>query len=61
LVGRAGGALKPGRHVAFDKQAPVANLYVEMLNLVGIPTTSFGDSHSSQFAGDLGGRLPGLV
>ncbi len=61
LAGRAGGALKPGRHVAFDKQAPMANLYVEMLNLVGIPTTSFGDSHSSQYAGDLGGRLPGLV
>jgi hypothetical protein len=61
LVGRAGGALKPGRHVAFDKQAPVANLYVEMLNLVGIPTESFGDSHTSQYAGSLNGRLPGLV
>jgi len=61
LVGGAGGALKPGRHLAFEKQAPMANLYVEMLNLVGIPTRSFGDSHSSRFAGDLGGRLPGLV
>ena len=61
LAGRAGGALRPGRHVGFDKPAPVANLYVEMLNLVGIPTASFGDSHSSQYAGDLDGRLPGLV
>ncbi len=37
LAGRAGGALRPGRHLAFDKGAPVANLYVEMLNLVGAP------------------------
>ena len=39
----------------------MANLYVEMLNLVGAKTDSFGDSHTSQFAGDLNGRLPGLV
>ena len=61
LAGKAGGALKPGRHLAFDKQAPMANLYVELLNLFGIPTTTFGDSQTSRFAGDLNGRLPGLV
>ncbi len=61
LAGKAGGALKPGRHLAFDKQAPMANLYVELLNLLGIPTTAFGDSHTSRFAGDFNGRLPGLV
>ncbi len=61
LVGGAGGKLHGGRHVALEKKAPVANLYVEMLNLVGAPATSFGDSHTSELAGDLNGRLPGLV
>ena len=59
LAGRAGGALQPGQHLALGK-APMANLYVELLNLVGVPTTSFGDSHTSRVAGDLNGRLPGL-
>lgn len=61
LAGRAGGKLRPGRHLAFDKKAPMSNLYVEMLNVMGIPTESFGDSHTSRFAGSLNGRLPGLV
>ena len=61
LAGRAGGALKPGQHLAFDKKAPMANLYVELLNLLGVETKSFGDSHTSRFAGNLNGRLPGLV
>lgn len=61
LAGRAGGGLKAGRHLAFDKKAPMSNLYVELLNLLGVPTTSFGESHTSRFAGDLDGRLPGLV
>ena len=53
--------MKPGQHLAFDKKAPMANLYVELLNLLGVPTTSFGDSQTSRFAGSLNGRLPGLV
>jgi hypothetical protein len=61
LAGHAGGSLKPGRHLAFDKKAPMSNLYVELLNLVGVPTTTFGDSHTSRFAGGFDGRLPGLV
>jgi hypothetical protein len=61
LAGKAGGRLQPGRHVTMPKMAPMSNLYVEMLNLMEIPTTTFGDSHTSRFAGDLNGRLPGLV
>ncbi len=61
LAGKAGGALKTGHHLAFDSKAPMANLYVELLNLLGIPTQSFGDSHTSRFAGSLAGRLSGLV
>lgn len=32
-----------GRHIAAPRQ-PVANLFVDLLNRVGIPTESFGDS-----------------
>ena len=61
LAGKAGGVLKTGRHLVFDKKAPMANLYLELLNLFGIPTTSFGDSQTSRFAGDLYGGLPGFL
>jgi Protein of unknown function (DUF1552) len=61
LAGKAGGALKTGRHLAFPKKAPMANLYVEILNLLGVPTKSFGDSQTSRVAGSLNGRLPGLI
>lgn len=37
------GGWKGGQHIAVDKQ-PVANLFVDLLNRVGIPTESFGDS-----------------
>jgi hypothetical protein len=61
LVGKAGGSLKTGRHVTFEKRAPVSNLYVEILNRFGVPAKTFGDSHTSRYAGALDGRLPGLV
>jgi hypothetical protein len=60
LAGRAGGTLRTGRHLVFPKKAPVANLYVEMLDRMGVPTETFGDSQTSRFAGSYGGRLPGL-
>lgn len=61
LAGGAGGRLKGGRHLALGGQAPVAKLYVELLNLAGVPTAQFGDSMTSRYAGSLGGRLPGLA
>jgi hypothetical protein len=61
LAGKAGGALQTGRHLAFDKKAPMANLYVELLNLLGVPTATFGDSQTSRYAGDLNSRLPGFI
>jgi len=45
LFGSGGGSLKTGRHVVAEKFTPVANLYLELLNRMGIPTTEFGDSH----------------
>ncbi len=52
LAGKAGGALKPGRHVAAKRDTPVANLYVDLLNRLGVPAERFGDST---------GRLAGLA
>ncbi len=60
LCGRAGGSLKTGRHLAFDKNTPVANLYVEMLDRMGDKSGEFGNSKTSKNAAH-GGRLPGLV
>jgi hypothetical protein len=60
LVGKAGGALKTGRHLAYKENTPVANLYVEVLNLMGVKTEKFGDSHTAEKR-SYDGRLPGLI
>ena len=44
LAGRAGGALQPGRHIAYPNNTPLCNLYVSMLNTMGVKTDRFGDS-----------------
>ena len=60
LVGKAQGTLSTGRHVAFEKDTPVANLYLEMANRMGANLTEFGESHSSPKA-RYDGKLPGLA
>jgi hypothetical protein len=60
LVGKAQGKLKTGKHHAYPIGTPVANLYVEILNCMGVPTRSFGDSHTSKTQA-FNGRLPGMV
>jgi hypothetical protein len=44
LVGRGAGALKPGRHVAYPKDTPLTNLYLTLLDRMGVPPESIGDS-----------------
>lgn len=44
LAGRAGGRLAPGRHVKLASPQPMTNLYLTMLDLMGAPQKSFGDS-----------------
>jgi hypothetical protein len=44
LAGNAGGALKTGQHIANEKNTPLCNLYVDMLNAMGVNETEFGDS-----------------
>ena len=49
----AGGGFKHGQHLAFDRErnSPLSNLYVSMLQNMGIATDQFGSST---------GRLNGL-
>jgi hypothetical protein len=44
LAGRAGGAFHPGRHLDPGSNTPMTNLYVTMLNTMGVKADSFGDS-----------------
>jgi hypothetical protein len=60
LAGKAGGTLKPGRHLAFKDKTPLSNLYVEILDRMGAKATSFGESHASEHRA-YDGRLPGLA
>jgi hypothetical protein len=45
LFGKGGGQLNPGRHVKFNFNTPIANLYVALLNKLGIQQKRFGDSN----------------
>lgn len=44
LAGGAGGRLAAGRHVKLPGEQPMTNLYLTMLDLMGAPQPSFGDS-----------------
>lgn len=60
LVGNAQGTLKTGRQINYQKNTPVSNLYVEMLNRMGVPCEEFGESKTSKNAA-YGGKLPDLI
>lgn len=44
LAGHGGGNLQTGRHLQLSGDTPMSNLYVHMLNRIGVKDTSFGDS-----------------
>ncbi len=44
LAGGGGGAIDSGRHIACEKNTPLCNLYVSMLDRMGVEVESFGDS-----------------
>jgi hypothetical protein len=50
LAGGGAGQIKGGRHVRYPKETPVTNLHISVLDKLGIPIDSFGDS-----TGKLGG------
>ena len=44
LAGSAGGQLETGRHIVTPRERPMANLFLSMLDLMGTPAESIGDS-----------------
>ena len=44
LAGGGGGTLNPGRHVDFGRDVPMTNLYLSMLDRMGVHLDRFGDS-----------------
>jgi hypothetical protein len=44
IAGRGKGTLKPGRRIRYASETPLCNLYLSMLQRMGIEEKSFGDS-----------------
>jgi hypothetical protein len=44
VVGGGNGSVTSGRHIVLKEDTPVANLYMAMLERVGVKKDSFGDS-----------------
>ena len=51
LAGSGGGTIETGRHLRYDIETPVCNLFMSMLDRMGV---------DAPFIGDSTGRLPGL-
>lgn len=43
LAGKANGYFATGRHVRYDAEQPIANLFMTMLDAMGIPVDQFGE------------------
>ena len=43
-MGGASGRIKGGRHVRYPKDTPVTNLFLNMLDKLGVPAARIGDS-----------------
>lgn len=44
LAGRGGGSVDTGRHVRYEEEVPMCNLFLSMLDRVGAPVDFLGDS-----------------
>jgi len=44
LAGKGGGSIATGRHLQYEKNTPLCNLYVSMLERMGTKVDRFGDS-----------------
>jgi hypothetical protein len=51
IAGRGGNYIKPGRRIVYRKETPMCNLFLTMMDRMGVPVEHFGDST---------GRLDGL-
>lgn len=46
LVGRGAGTVHPGRYLRYPKDTPMSNLFLSMLDRMGVPAETLGDSNS---------------
>jgi hypothetical protein len=44
LAGGGGGSIKPGRHIRYDSLTPMTNLYLSLLDRMGVRADRIGDS-----------------
>ena len=44
LAGKGSGTIEPGRHIRYEKETPMTNLFVSMLERLGAPVERVGDS-----------------
>ena len=44
VAGHGSGTLKPGRHLEYDRNTPLNNLYLSLLDRIGAPVERLGDS-----------------
>ena len=44
LAGRGAGAITPGRHIVLPEETPLTNLYLSLLDRMGVPAEKIGDS-----------------
>ena len=44
LAGRGGGTIQTGKHMVYQSQTPLNNLYLALLDRMGIPVETLGDS-----------------
>lgn len=44
VAGRAGGAVKTGRHIVYQRETPLTNLFATMIEHVGVTAEHIGDS-----------------
>jgi len=51
VAGRGNGALSPGRHIHYDGAQPIADLYISMMNAMGVPETTFGQDGTAPLTG----------
>jgi hypothetical protein len=51
IAGTGGGTIKAGRRIVYRKETPICNLYLSMMDRMGVRVEEFGDST---------GRLQGL-
>jgi hypothetical protein len=52
VLGSGGGFLKPGRRIVYRRETPVCNLFLSMMEAMGVEREHFGDAT---------GRLSGLT